>query len=705
MLRAAAALSTGSYYASGRFLPEALALTMGPRELLGPAAPGFEGEAAALLYARRTGKIKKPAALLNLGWGELRSIRDYGPDAFPFGALGAAVQQAGGKTISLGSADTFIPPKLGVPLREWSLLASDADGAVGSGDVSVNLLARDRAAPFGVRANLRAMMQTFDRATTGEELAVITVEWGDTRRAARYAPWCSPEIASAHRWAALTSADRFLQALIGGERLNATNDRLVVIGVPDLDTAAPQWLPMVFWRPLRGSQGALLHAPGIGEQPGVVSLESVQGMLISRLPQSFSAPMNVVPREVGAPSSSVKRLRRLLALQAGTNWLDEARDPLHALWALLIVAAMTLSLLSLSSGAKSHIPASGARWARAAWGAAMIVPLLLWLFGLCIEATWRFGALSDGGGQAQPSWKLVASLIGVALLALWTLGAARGWFQQVRLNGARIGMIWLWLTLIGLWVGGFALPWNALLGDSLLEMQAIAVRLGEVWGLLLISATLAGAAGLASRHAARMPFEPGSQPPAAAPTDDEGAPLRRVINLRPALFWMTGITLILFFWGRNAPVATVAAMGFGVMALRLSFERAPRATRVRWRRGVVAMAFVFLLLWQRGSVPTVEQTLAAWWPHWLAQWSHWWWTLACLATFAGAVSFLTGARGLLRSYLHTRYAMRAGLSAATVAAVSALVIYGPMGPALIGLYTLGAVMYEVLGATDAVREK
>jgi len=270
------------------------------------------------------------------------------------------------------------------------------------------------------------------------------------------------------------------------------------------------------------------------------------------------------------------------------------------------------------------------------------------------------------------------------------------------LNGTRIGIIWLWLTLIGLWVGGFALPWNALLGDSLLEMQAVAVRLGDVWALLLISATLAGAAGLTSRHAARLPFQPTPESSRQHVTayDEEAAPMRRVINLRPALFWMTAIALVLFFWGRNAPCSIVAAIGFGVMALRLSFERAPRATRMRWKRVAVALSFVCLLLWQRGSVPTFEQTVTAWWPHWVGQWSQWWWTMACLATFAGAVSFVTGARGLLRSYLHTRYAMRAALSAATAAALAAMIIYGPMGPALIGLYTLGAVMYEVLGAGE-----
>jgi hypothetical protein len=339
----------------------------------------------------------------------------------------------------------------------------------------------------------------------------------------------------------------------------------------------------------------------------------------------------------------------------------------------------------------------------------MIVPLLLWLFGLCVDATWRFGSLSDGSGEAQPSWKLIAALIGVALLALWTMGAARGWFQRVRLHGVSIGQIWLLLSFLGLWIGGFSLPWNALLGDSLLNMPAVAVRLGDVWALLLVSATLAGVAGLTSRRAARLPVEAtmgalASAPAPAESVDDDSTIFRRVINLRPALFWMIGTFLLVAFWGRNTSVAVVAAAGFGTMALRLGFERAPRATRVRWRRVVAMLAVVVLLLWQRGSVPTVEQSLAAWWPYWLAQWSQWWWTVACVATVAGAIAFLTTARGVLRGYLYTRYAMRASLSAAIAAALTALLIYGPMGPPLIALFTLGAVMYEVLGAGSAPRE-
>jgi hypothetical protein len=186
-----------------------------------------------LIYARRTGQVKKPTALLNLGWGELRNSPNYGPDYFPFGALGLAVQQAGGHVVALGSGDTFVAPERGVPLREWALLGADPDGAVDGGDVSGHLLARDRAMPFGLRTNLRAMMQVFDRATKGEGASLVAVEWGDTRRAARYAPWCTPEIARAHRWAALARADAFLQALIG-ERLSASNDRLIVISVPDM---------------------------------------------------------------------------------------------------------------------------------------------------------------------------------------------------------------------------------------------------------------------------------------------------------------------------------------------------------------------------------------------------------------------------------------------------------------------------------------
>jgi hypothetical protein len=143
----------------------------------------------------------------------------------------------------------------------------------------------------------------------------------------------------------------------------------------------------------------------------------------------------------------------------------------------------------------------------------------------------------------------------------------------------------------------------------------------------------------------------------------------------------------------------VAAIGFGTMWVRLWLERAMPGERLRKRRWVIggAAGLAVLLLWQRGGASLVESTLVAWWPQWQASWGAWWWSVALAATMAGGLLFLTSARTALRSYLEQRYSVRAMLSGAVMAAIAALLIFGPMGPPLISLYTLGAVLYEVRG--------
>ena len=101
----------------------------------------------------------------------------------------------------------------------------------------------------------------------------------------------------------------------------------------------------------------------------------------------------------------------------------------------------------------------------------MVLPLLMWLGGLCIEATWRFGALPGFGGAptGQSSWRLPVALVLIAGMLVGLAGMARTWFARARLRGVRVGLIYLLLTIVGLLVGGFALPWNSLLGQPVLE--------------------------------------------------------------------------------------------------------------------------------------------------------------------------------------------------------------------------------------------
>lgn len=730
ILRAAATISTGQpigWPASDvPQVPLAATATLGANEVWSASTPGFEDAAPGIAYARRMGaEASDNNNLVNLA-GSLWRMAP--PDATRedrkaphFGALGDAMRRSGAKVAAFGSADTNFNSSRTLPLREWALIACDGKGTIPQGDLSSALLTRDREAPFGVRQDGTAILARVQSALD-DGLSLIVVEWGDTRRAALYAPLCEPSRAARHKTLALQRADTFLRGIIS--KL-APEDRLFLISIPDLDTSEAQWIPCAYWMKAsdkRAQMGSLIS--GGGEHHGVAPLESIFSTLLTRL----ANPNDMAPLHPALPLGSqgvsalpLERINSLASLQAGWSWLDAARPVAHGIWAIfflvsiiILVALLTQSAPAARYGQLSETPtgllSSSQNWARAWWSTTMLLPLLMWLGGLCIEAMWFFGALPAANQPSSPAgWRLPVALVLIAVFIVGLAGLARTWFSRARLRGVRVGLIYLLLTVIGLLVGGFALPWNSLLGAPVLEGGV--ARAGDIWALLLISATLLGVGGMAQpsqRTLAQLAAEPWPRPRRSndyrAAYDEEDAEdrsSRRIINLRPAVIWMGGVLLILWLppFGFNTAASVVALLGFGTLWLRLWLERAERPQRLRKRRWFIAatLALALLLLLPQGA-PGIESTLADWWPRWLHTWTDWWWNLALLATALGAGAFLTSARSALRNYLRVRYAMRAMLAGAIVAAAAALVIFGSYGPPLIALYTLGAVIFQVLGA-------
>jgi hypothetical protein len=695
MLRAALMLSSGDAQAAA-VTPSEAAFTLGLREALGTSTPGYEEGGAAVAFARRTDHAPRPGNLVNLGWGALlQSVAESAafargdePRPSPLGALAEAVHRAGGKTAVLGSGDTTIALQESTPLREWALLACDGSGVVDAGDASARLLARDKAAPFGLRANRKAVLQALDGLLQNGRTGLIAVEWGDTRRAQEYAPLCAPDVAATYRQAALRSADAFVQALIGGAstpaaRLSAPRDRLVIVVVPDLHSREAQWLPVVYWRPSRGGQGALLEKTWDGEGPGAIGLENLYARLVAPLNVAGASTLPPSLKETGGPQSATRRISRLVALQSGLAWLQSVRPFAHAIWCMLFVCACAWTLWALRHPQRTLVAATAQLW----WRATMIFPWLLWLAGLCVETTWRFGV-------GDVNWKLWLALLLVACLMLFLAGATFNWFSHARLRRTRIGVIWFLLSAAGLWIGGFVMPWNALLRLAPADVSTPGARAGEVWSLLLISATLLAISGLSK---ARPQFG------AAGPEFEN----RRVLNLRPSLIWVIAIVALLWAggWGRDATSAALAFLACGAMWLRMWLERAPRETRLLHRRIVFgAVAAGVLLLWQRGALGGWGQSFALWQEDWQRAWQAVWWDVALIALLLLVFAFaFTGAREALRAYLTPRYSLRALLGATALAAVAGLLIYGPAAPPLLATFTLGAIAHEVLGNAGQTR--
>jgi hypothetical protein len=699
MLRAALLLSSGNNQITARDVPDAAAFTLGLRETLGATTTSFETGEAAVAFARRTNRAPAAGNLVNLGWGALmQSVPAAQPgeeNTSSLGALAAAFHRAGGKTAALGAGDTTLNVQQSTPLREWALVACDPTGVADVGDVSNRLLARDKASPFGLRANRKAYLQTLDTIFAGGQTGLVAIEWGDTRRATEYAKFCAPEVAESHRQAALRAADALVQALIltatspvagsdttksaPGPRLGAPRDRLVVIAVPDLHARRAQWLPVVYWRPGRNGQGALLEKMQDSEGVGAIGLENLHTRLVLPLgleTRTFAPSL----KESGGPQSATRRVWKLVAFQSGLSWLEEARHGAHAIWCALFITACGLTLWAL----RHRASARAAKWARGAWCATMIFPWLLWLAGLCVAVTWRFG----GSGA---NTKLSLALLLVACLMWFLIGATFNWFGAAKLQRVRIGIIWFVLTVAGLKIGGFVLPWNSLLHLAPTDVSTPGTRAGEVWSLLLISASLLAISGLTKSQASKIP--------------DSEIPTRRVLNLRPAFIWVIALIAILWMsgWDDDGAMAIVALVAGLSMWLRMWLESAPREVRLRNRRIVFAVAAVgVLLLWQRGALVGWSESFTIWREGWENAWRATWWVGSLLALLALVWAFsFTGAREVLRNYLAPRYSLRALLGATALASVAGLVLYGPAAPPLLATFTLGAIIHEVLGAPSA----
>ncbi|MDF2439952.1 MAG: hypothetical protein JWN98_936 [Abditibacteriota bacterium] len=746
ILRAAATLNSG--LAAGFAPPELLAATYGLNEKTGGQTPSWEDAAPAVAWARRTAGRPQAQSLVNLGWGAALGTTQFPAtqsapppgdlrrqSAAPWGLLGEIAHAARGRSVAFGSADTTLIDGRGTPLREWATTLCDSSGEVDGGDVSTRTLARDLSAPFGVRADVSLLLRNVDTALADSQTALIAIEWGDTRRAALYAPWCRPDIGASYRANALQRADGLVRALMS--RL-ADRDRLLLIAVPDLDTTRAQWLPIAYWQPQRGTPGALLRVRGARDGDGTIALESLTTLLAARLGQNGlqSDELNLsslapIAEPAGTPAPSAQRLGRLLAMQSGLDWLQTNRRRAHVAYCALWMMALGLSLWAIFTAAprrtsrfedatmnetsageegsrilgfqrrrrealRRHRTVTG--MARDAWIVLMLSPALLWLLGLCLEASWRLGLFVPPSGtvaSGTPSVVAMFVLVSVAVLTLGILGAFGGGFAGERLNRGPLGIVWFALTVLGLIIGGFVLPWNETLHAAGHDAgRGNGPRVGDVWSLLWIGATLCAAAGLSRPRPSRRSLLYSQ----STLGESETRTVRRVVNVRPSLLWLAGVLVILWLCGGNTAATLVAVVTFGLWALRVQLERLEREERLPRRRWVViaAVALGVLLLWQRGGSWWLQSTLALWWPAWRATWSslEWRWAFFALC-LAGLVVALPG-RHVLRAYLRDHYTSRLMLAATGAGGVVALLLFGPMGPVLLALYPAGALLYDLL---------
>ena len=366
-----------------------------------PADGEVDGEAAAVVLARRSGAPVGGAAVVHLGMPAIATANDrllYGAEA---GALGSALR-AGGLTAAVVAnadreADLDIEAEPLRAHREAVLAVADRSGTVAAGEVGSTLLARDPTAPLGSRLDPDAVVAAFARAAPAD---VVVVELSDLDRADAFRAYATPAAAADARSRALAATDGLLGRLL--EQIDLDRD-LVLVLAPTAPRGPAQLTVAAMAGP--GVEPGLAESGTTG-RPGYVTLPDVAPTILSALGVDQPGAMN------GAPISAVGGARPDAATweaRAEDNeralFRNRATGPLTVVFIVLLVVGLAVAAVALS-GAR---PRPG--WRRAAsllQLVALAVPLVSYLAGLVRE---------DRLGVVGSILAVLAAAVVVAVLA------------------------------------------------------------------------------------------------------------------------------------------------------------------------------------------------------------------------------------------------------------------------------------------------
>jgi len=438
----------------------------------------LHGEGVGALYARTTGVQPRDDQILYLGLPRIVRANEQPDSDIAVGALGQAIERAGGTTAAIGNSDVGLEEDAVDYSRPAAIIAMDARGRVSRGDVSERLLVADDTAPFGRRTDLSALGAKY-RAVLGEagsrELLVV-LDPGDPARAAAFAPMAANAVAERQRERALRSVD----ALASMAEENLGPDSVVMIVSP---LAAPGggFTPLVVAG--RGWSG-VLESPST-HRPGIVTLPDVTATVLSvlRLPR----PSQVLGNALVTAPGPRDRIGSLQAFDALTVAVDGVKP--FVLNAYIIGTVLLVALLALLLFRAPRLePAVRRRLGSAA--------VLLMLFDLAIPPAAilmhvLFPAPSTAG-RAILLLLVTAALLWVALVVVRRLRPGRVPLAVACLAMAALALADQWLSARYSVAGFFS--YSMLVG-------ARYYGLGNEGASLLVASSLVGATFLLDEFA------------------------------------------------------------------------------------------------------------------------------------------------------------------------------------------------------------
>lgn len=257
----------------------------------------FEGRKAKEAHAIRSGS-RREADVVHVAFAEVaarNAALRYG--AVP-GGLGDALRDAGRTVAVVGNADTTIRPQLRSFHREVALAGIDHLGAVDGGAVAREILARDPAAPFGLRLDRAQVRGAVSRALSEHDLVIL--ELSDLDRADHQALSAVPEQAAQLRVAAIRSSDDLVADALSHVDLSV--DQVIFVtssssrsGIEHLGVAA-------FAGP--GFEPGLARS-GTTRRSGYVTLPDVAPTVLTELGIDIPSSMTGAPVATGSARSSL----------------------------------------------------------------------------------------------------------------------------------------------------------------------------------------------------------------------------------------------------------------------------------------------------------------------------------------------------------------------------------------------------------------
>jgi hypothetical protein len=196
----------------------ALMLSAGSWTLADAEAPGaysvdedYETGTVADAYRRFMGADPGEAAIAYLGFPRADRANRFDTLATQIGALGGAIDDAGGLTAAIGNSDAGFATSAVGRDRPAALVAMDRAGLVDLGDVSRRILRTDEDGPFGLSTDRERFASELEKvmaaATAHEGPSLVVLDPGDSHRAVEFAEMVSEGVAEAHRLQALETLD------------------------------------------------------------------------------------------------------------------------------------------------------------------------------------------------------------------------------------------------------------------------------------------------------------------------------------------------------------------------------------------------------------------------------------------------------------------------------------------------------------------